>query len=108
MPFGSHLQCLKNVKFSSYTKKKEPAVKDVTLYYYNRQRFFRLVGLACASQFIFWAWMAYFQLSRIKLADVLNLDSKRSQGEILDVSSNPEVSWKIVRFVEVSFKDVLC
>ncbi|KAL9989084.1 hypothetical protein ACROYT_G003593 [Oculina patagonica] len=94
------LQCLKKSRLSSYTKKKEPAWKDVTLYYYNRQKFFRLVGLACASQFIFWAWMVYFQLSRMKLADLLNLESKRSQGKILDVSSNPGVSWKIVRFVE--------
>lgn len=75
-------------------------MKDVTLYYYNRQKFFRLVGLACASQFVFWAWMAYFQLSRVQFADLLNLESEKSQGKILDVSSKPGYTWKIVRFVE--------
>lgn len=98
MPFGSHLQCLKKTRLSlsSYAKNKEPAWKDVTLYYYNRQKFFRLVGLACASQFIFWGWMAYILIS---------LKQERSQKKILDVSSsslNPGVSWKIARFVMVS------
>jgi len=93
-PFGSYLQCLKKARLSSYAKNKEPAWKDVTLYYYNRQKFFRLVGLACASQFIFWGWMAYFLIS---------LKRERRQEKIPDVSSsNPGVSWKIVRFVMVS------
>lgn len=60
------------------------------------------MGLACASQFVFWAWMAYFQLSRVQFADLLNVESKKSQEKILDVSSKPGVSWKVVRFVEVS------
>ena len=92
----SHLQCLKKASLSSYTKNKEPAWKDVTLYDYNRQKFFRLVGLACASQFIFWGWMAYFLIS---------LERRRSQEKVLGVSSsssNPGASWKIVRFVMVS------
>ena len=46
--------------------------------------------------------MAYFQLSRVQFADLLNLESKKSQEKILDVSSKPGVSWKVVRFVEVS------
>ena len=76
-------------------------MRDITLYYYNRQRFFRLVGLACASQFVFWSWMAYFQLSKLHFADLLNRESKKTQEKILDVSSKPGVSWKIVRFLEV-------
>lgn len=96
MPFCSHLQCLKKARLSSYTKNKESTWKDVTLYYYNRQKFFRLVGLACATQFIFWSWMAYFLIS---------LERKRSQEKILEVPSNPGVSWKIVRFVMVSIKE---
>jgi len=86
-------KCLKKARLSSYTKNREPAWKDVTLYYYNRQKFFRLVGLACASQFIFWGWMAYFLIS---------LERRRSQEKVLGVSSsssNPGASWKIVRFV---------
>ena len=95
IPFGSDLQCFKQTRLSSFSKIKEPAWKDVTLYYYNRQKFFRLVGLACASQFIFWGWMAYFLIS---------LKRDRSQGKILDVSSSSNLgtSWKIVRFVMVS------
>lgn len=92
----SHLKGFKKARLSSYTKDKEPAWKDVTLYYYNRQKFFRLVGLACASQFIFWGWMAYFLIS---------LERKRSQEKMLgesSSSSNPGASWKIVRFVMVS------
>ncbi|KAJ7360360.1 hypothetical protein OS493_016992 [Desmophyllum pertusum] len=103
LSFLGRIRCLKYLKkarLSSSAKKKETAWKNVTLYYYNRQKFFCLVGLACTSQFIFWAWMAYFQFSRIKLADLVNLESKRSQGEILDVSSKPGVSWKIFRFIE--------
>ena len=46
--------------------------------------------------------MAYFQLSRVQFADLLNVESKKSQEKILDVSSKPGVSWKVVRFVEVS------
>ncbi|XP_020603614.1 transmembrane protein 223-like isoform X3 [Orbicella faveolata] len=96
--FLRHVRCFKCLKktrlsLSSYAKNKEPAWKDVTLYYYNRQKFFRLVGLACASQFIFWGWMAYILIS---------LKQERSQKKILDVSSsssNPGVSWKIARFV---------
>lgn len=79
-------------------------MKDVTLYYYNRQKFFRLVGLACTSQFVFWSWMAYFQLSKLHFADLLNLESRRTQGKILDVSSKPGMSWKILRFLEVGEK----
>ena len=95
IPFGSYLQCFKQTRLSSFSKIKEPAWKDVTLYYYNRQKFFRLVGLACASQVIFWGWMAYFLIS---------LKRDRSQGKILDVSSSSNLgtSWKIVRFVMVS------
>ena len=102
----SILQCLQNlreVRLSSYAKKKETDIKDVTLYYYNRQKFFRLVGFACASQFIFWSWMAYFNLSQVKLADLVNLKRNRSQDEILDVTSKSKGSWKIVRFMEVSY-----
>lgn len=85
-------KCFKQTRLSSFSKIKEPVWKDVTLYYYNRQKFFRLVGLACASQFIFWGWMAYFLIS---------LKRDKSQEKILDVSSssNLGVSWKIVRFV---------
>ena len=79
-------------------------MKDVTLYYYNRQKFFRLVGLACASQFVFWSWMAYFQLSKLHFADLLNLESRRTQRKILDVSSKPGMSWRILRFLEVGEK----
>lgn len=98
-----YVRCLKNlreVRLSSYAKKKETDIKDVTLYYYNRQKFFRLVGFACASQFIFWSWMAYFNLSQVKLADLVNLKRNRSQNEILDVTSKSKGSWKIVRFME--------
>jgi len=95
---------LKKAGLSSHVKKTDTAVKDVTLYYCNRQKFFRLVGLACASQFVFWAWMAYFQLSRVQFADLLNLESKKTQEKILDVSSKPGITWKMVRFVEVSKK----
>lgn len=91
---------LHKAKLSSHPRKKDTPVKEVTLYYYNRQKFFRLVGLACASQFVFWAWMAYFQLSRVQFADLLNLESKKSQEKILDVSSKQGISWKVVRFVE--------
>lgn len=93
-------KCSRIARLSSKTKKKETAVRDITLYYYNRQRFFRLVGLACASQFVFWSWMAYFQLSKLHFADLLNRESKKTQEKILDVSSKPGVSWKIVRFLE--------
>ena len=98
MPSGSPLQCFKQTRLSSYAKIKESAWKDVTLYYYNRQKFFRLVGLACASQFIFWGWMAYFLIS---------LKRERSQEKIFDVSSssNPGASWKIIRFVMVSLNN---
>jgi len=95
-----YLKCLKKAGLSSHVKKTDTAVKDVTLYYCNRQKFFRLVGLACASQFVFWAWMAYFQLSRVQFADLLNLESKKTQEKILDVSSKPGITWKMVRFVE--------
>ena len=100
--FSLYFKLLHKAKLSSHPRKKDTPVKEVTLYYYNRQKFFRLVGLACASQFVFWAWMAYFQLSRVQFADLLNLESKKSQEKILDVSSKPGVSWKVVRFVEVS------
>lgn len=85
-------KCFKQTRLSSFSKIKEPVWKDVTLYYYNRQKFFRLVGLACASQFIFWGWMAYFLIS---------LKRDKSQEKILDVSSSSNLgaSWKIVRFV---------
>lgn len=98
MPFGSHLQCFKQTRLSSFSKIKEPVWKDVTLYYYNRQKFFRLVGLACASQFIFWGWMAYFLIS---------LKRDKSQEKILDVSSSSNLgaSWKIVRFVMVGINE---
>lgn len=85
-------KCFKQTRLSSFSKIKEPVWKDVTLYYYNRQKFFRLVGLACASQFIFWGWMAYFLIS---------LKRDKGQEKILDVSSSSNLgaSWKIVRFV---------
>lgn len=51
--------------------------------------------------------MAYFQLSRVQFADLLNLESKKSQEKILDVSSKAGVSWKVVRFVEVSSQFLL-
>lgn len=100
--FSLYFKLLHKAKLSSHPRNKETPVKEVTLYYYDRQKFFRLVGLACASQFVFWAWMAYFQLSRVQFAYLLNLESKKSQEKILDVSSKPGVSWKVVRFVEVS------
>ena len=100
--FSLYFKLFHKAKLSSHPRKKDALVREVTLYYYNRQKFFRLVGLACASQFVFWAWMAYFQLSRVQFADLLNLESKKSQEKILDVSSKPGVSWKVVRFVEVS------
>ena len=89
------LQNLREVRLSSCAKKKETDIKDVTLYYYNRQKFFRLVGFACASQFIFWSWMAYFNLSQVKLADLVNLKRNRSQDEILDVTSKSKVHGKL-------------
>lgn len=99
--FSLYFKLFHKAKLSSQPRKKDALVKEVTLYYYNRQKFFRLVGLACASQFVFWAWMAYFQLSRVQFADLLNLESKKSQEKILDVSSKRGVSWKVVRFMEV-------
>ena len=45
--------------------------------------------------------MAYFQLSKLHFADLLNRESKKTQQKILDVSSKPGISWKIVRFLEV-------
>ena len=90
MPFDSHLQCLKKARHSSYAKNKYPALEDVTLYYFSQQRFFyrfySMVRITCLSQFIFWGWMACFQIR------------KRSQEKILVVSSsssNPGVSRKI-------------
>ena len=97
----NHLQCSRVTRLSSRAEGKKTAARDVTLYYYNRQRFFRLVGLACASQFVFWSWMAYFQLSKLHFADLLNRESRKTQQKILDVSSKPGISWKIVRFLEV-------
>lgn len=95
-----YLQNLRKARFSSFAKKKETDVKDVTLYYYNRQKFFRLVGLACASQFIFWSWMAYFNISQVKLVDLVNLERNRNQDEFLDVATRAGGSWKIVRFMQ--------
>ncbi|XP_074607170.1 transmembrane protein 223-like [Acropora palmata] len=94
------LECSRVTRLSSRAEGKKTAARDVTLYYYNRQRFFRLVGLACASQFVFWSWMAYFQLSKLNFADLLNRESRKTQQKILDVSSKPGISWKIVRFLE--------
>lgn len=94
------LECFRKARLSSHTKKTETAVKDVTLYYYNRQKFFRLIGLACASQFVFWSWMAYFQFSKLHFVDLMNRESKKTQEKILDVSSKPGVMWKIVRYIE--------
>ena len=45
--------------------------------------------------------MAYFQLSKLHFADLLNRESRKTQQKILDVSSKPGISWKIVRFLEV-------
>lgn len=35
--------------------------KDATLYYYDRRKYFRIVGLASCSQSVFWIYLAYFQ-----------------------------------------------
>ena len=90
----------------AHAKNKQPLVKDVTLYYHDRRKFFRLVGLACASQFVFWAWMAYCQISRIKLSDLRDLGNKKGRGDILDVSSRSGISWKIFRFIEVGSSEL--
>lgn len=56
-------QCFKSLASSARTS----VTKDATLYYHDRRRFFRLVGLASAGQFVFWVYLAYFQYSKEKL-----------------------------------------
>ena len=41
--------------------------EDVTLYFHDRRSFFRLVGLASASQCVFWLYLAHFQYTKDKL-----------------------------------------
>ncbi|NXC05539.1 TM223 protein, partial [Orthonyx spaldingii] len=38
--------------------------RDVVLFQHDRSRFFRLVGLFCAGQGLFWAYLAHFGASR--------------------------------------------
>ncbi|NXQ78605.1 TM223 protein, partial [Quiscalus mexicanus] len=38
----------------------------VVLYEHDRSRFFRLVGLFCASQGLFWAYLAHFAFTALR------------------------------------------
>ncbi|XP_066427507.1 transmembrane protein 223 [Molothrus aeneus] len=42
------------------------AARDVVLYEHDRSRFFRLVGLFCASQGLFWAYLAHFAFTALR------------------------------------------
>lgn len=72
--------------------------KDVTLYYHDRRKFFRLVGLASAGQLVFWIYLAYFQYSKRKLFENL---PRKNEDPSLDLS-RPRTGyvWKIVSVFE--------
>ncbi|NXV07401.1 TM223 protein, partial [Cettia cetti] len=40
--------------------------RDVVLYQHDRSRFFRLVGLFCAGQGLFWAYLAHFAFTALR------------------------------------------
>ncbi|NXI08566.1 TM223 protein, partial [Irena cyanogastra] len=42
--------------------------RDVVLYQHDRSRFFRLVGLFCAGQGLFWAYLAHFAFTALRPA----------------------------------------
>ncbi|NXH10433.1 TM223 protein, partial [Bucco capensis] len=42
--------------------------RDVVLFRHNRDRFFRLVGLFCAGQGVFWAYLAHFAFTALRPA----------------------------------------
>lgn len=42
------------------------AARDVVLYEHDRGRFFRLVGLFCAGQGLFWAYLAHFAFTALR------------------------------------------
>ncbi|OWK51007.1 Transmembrane protein 223 [Lonchura striata] len=44
------------------------AARDVVLYEHDRSRFFRLVGLFCAGQGLFWAYLAHFAFTALRPA----------------------------------------
>ncbi|KXJ18692.1 transmembrane protein 223 [Exaiptasia diaphana] len=72
--------------------------KDATLYYYDRRKFFRLVGLASCSQSVFWIYLAYFQYTTRPqiMAGMAErekmMSSERSESKI----------WKVVQLIEQS------
>ncbi|KAK9955475.1 hypothetical protein ABG768_015347 [Culter alburnus] len=59
---------------NAYTFTSSAVAKDVILFEHDRTRFFRLLGIFCAGQFIFWAYLAHFAFTSLR-------DTRKIRGE---------------------------
>lgn len=55
--------------------------QDVLLFQHERVRFFRLLGLFCASQFVFWTYLAHFAFHSLRATGAKRPESDSQQGE---------------------------
>nr|XP_056709444.1 transmembrane protein 223 [Euleptes europaea] len=76
--------------------------RDVLLFQHHRVRFFRLLGLFCAGQFLFWTYLAHFAFHSLRAAGAKRPDSDPRRegrplpalpgGAVLDPGSN---KWRL-------------
>ncbi|XP_031574038.1 transmembrane protein 223-like, partial [Actinia tenebrosa] len=100
---GSALSAIKK-KIIQHTTRlyqtRTTVVKDATIFYHDRRKFFRLVGIASSSQFVFWIYLAHFQYTtRPQL--LAGLAEKEKTKEI-DSFKSESKAWKIVAYIEKS------
>ncbi|KAL8184238.1 UNVERIFIED_CONTAM: hypothetical protein K2H54_010636 [Gekko kuhli] len=55
--------------------------QDVLLFQHDRVRFFRLLGLFCAAQVLFWTYLAHFAFHSLRATGSKRQDSDSQQGE---------------------------
>lgn len=72
--------------------------KDVVLFEHDRTRFFRLLTLFCAGQFLFWTYLAHFAFTGLRDTHGGSNESKKVRSELgwfsfdMNLGSN---SWRI-------------
>ncbi|XP_054836385.1 transmembrane protein 223 [Eublepharis macularius] len=54
--------------------------RDVLLFQHERGRFFRILGLFCAGQFLFWAYLAHFAFHSLRDTGAKRPESDSQQG----------------------------
>lgn len=63
---------------NAYNFTSTAVAKDVILFEHDRTRFFRLLAIFCAGQFLFWAYLAQFAFTSLR-------DTRKNSGDLKNV-----------------------